>query len=54
MKNFVLALLILGLSTGLVFAAGGAEEQVKTVVIGTTDKATNLDPGDDPATQTLR
>ena len=46
MKNFVLALLILGLSTGLVFAAGGAEEQVKTVVIGTTDKATNLDPAE--------
>ncbi len=44
MKRFFVVLLALSLLTGMLFAAGSKEKAVKTLVYGTTEKVTDMDP----------
>jgi len=46
MRKLGLVLVFVALTAGLAFAAGEAEAPVKTLVYGTTDKLTNLDPAE--------
>ncbi len=44
MKRFFVVLLALSLLTGMLFATGTKEKAVKTLVYGTTEKVTDMDP----------
>ena len=45
MRKFLMVLVVLFLAAGLAFA-GGKTEEAKTLVYGTTEKLTNLDPAE--------